>query len=100
MENEIKQALEKNVDLSKEEYADLSKKADQSTETHGIEGKAPISETLRHKRIQSNYYGIDLNIKTQELAALANIETLLQMIVKKMYAIDSKGVEDVGRKQD
>ena len=42
MENEIKQALENNVDLSKEEYAELNKKSDVTTKSHGVEGRAPI----------------------------------------------------------
>ena len=98
MENEIKQALENNVDLSKEEYAELNKKADVSTKSHGVEGRAPISEALRHKRIQTNYYGSSLNVGMQTLAALSNIETLLGLIAKKLY---SEEIEDNGgRKQD
>lgn len=97
MENEIKQALENNVDLSKEEYAEKNKMADQSTKMHGVEGKAPISEALRHKRIQTNYYGTSLNIGVQHLAALNNIENLLTAIVQKLY---DTGVSDDGRKQE
>ena len=85
MEEVIKQALNANVDLSKEDYAKLSSDADQSTEKHGVKGKAPVSESLRHKRIQSNYYGTSVNIGMQTLAALGEIEELLRLIARKLY---------------
>lgn len=61
-EKEIETVLNANVDLSAEEYAELSKKMDESTKTHGVEGKAPVSESVRHKRVQTNFYSTATNI--------------------------------------
>lgn len=60
-EKQIKEALEKNVDLTDEEYKALYKKADEITKAHGIEGKAPISEDRRLKRMTANYQGLVMN---------------------------------------
>ena len=61
-EEEVKTALESNVDLSEEEYAKMCAAADESTKQHGVQGVAPISEEQRHKRIESNFYATALNI--------------------------------------
>ena len=60
--NEIDVALNANVELSKEEYAKTCANADESTKAHGVEGKAPLSEATRHKRVQTNFYATALNI--------------------------------------
>lgn len=60
--NEIDVALNANVELSKEEYAKNCANADESTKTHGVEGRAPLSEATRHKRVQTNFYATALNI--------------------------------------
>lgn len=86
MNKEIEKALHANVDLPDEEYEKLTAQADQSTERHGVEGKAPVSEAKRHKRIQSNFYGTSVNIGMQILSALANVETLLKLIAQKLYS--------------
>lgn len=61
-EEEINTALNANVDMSKEEYVKACTAADKSTKTHGVEGRAPISEAVRHKRVQTNFYATALNI--------------------------------------
>ena len=66
----IKEALERDVDLSNEEYAEKMKKADKSTAAHGVQGKAPLSESARERRMRMNYYGTMLNIEMSILAAL------------------------------
>ena len=86
MDKEIEKALHANVDLPDEEYEKLTEQADQSTERHGVKGKAPVSEAKRHKRIQSNFYGTSVNIGMQILSALANVETLLKLIAQKLYS--------------
>ena len=86
MDKEIEKALLANVDLPDEEYEKLTAQADQSTERHGVKGKAPVSEAKRHKRIQSNFYGTSVNIGMQILSALANVETLLKLIAQKLYS--------------
>lgn len=82
-ENYIKTALEKDVDLSTEEYHEKCRNADASTAAHGVDGKAPISEAVRSKRIQSNFYGTSLNVMLSVLAELnqanANLSDLLAM---------------------
>lgn len=62
LEENINAALNANVDLSKEEYAQKSAIADESTKVHGVKGKAPVSESVRHKRVQTNFYATALNI--------------------------------------
>lgn len=62
LEKDIETALNANVDLTTEEYVSLSKKMDESTKSHGVKGKAPVSESTRHKRVQTNFYSTATNI--------------------------------------
>ena len=62
LEKDIIDALNANVDLSKEDYAKVTALADESTANNGIKGKAPKSEATRHKRVQTNFYATALNI--------------------------------------
>lgn len=82
LDDEIKQALEENIDLSEEEYQKLQEKADAQTERHGVKGTAPVSESRRHKRLQSNYYGISIKILMNILASLDTIVEQQENIVK------------------
>lgn len=84
LDEEIKQALEENTNLSKEEYEALQRKADNQTANHGVQGKAPVSESVRHKRMQSNFYGINVKILMNVLASLDTINEKLEEISKKM----------------
>lgn len=88
----IKQALTRNVDLSKEEYAAKMQEADKSTKTHGVEGEAPLTEAERHARIQSNFYGTLLNYMAALLGEITETNALLDQIIKEM--------EDAGRKNE
>lgn len=76
-ENEVEQALNENVDMSKEEYVEQSKKMDDSTKKHGVEGRAPVSEAIRHKRVQTNFYATALNV-------LVNIYQLTAEIAERL----------------
>ena len=62
LEQEINTALNANVELGKEEYAKMCSQADKTTKANGVEGKAPVSEAVRHKRVQTNFYATALNI--------------------------------------
>ena len=58
----IKDALERDAALSREEYAEKQKKADEITAAHGVEGEAPLSEEERERRMRMNFYGSMLNV--------------------------------------
>lgn len=92
-ENYIKAALEKDVDLSAEEYREKCRKADASTAVHGVEGKAPVSEAVRSKRIQSNFYGTSLNVMLSVLAELNQTNALLSELLNMIYV----GMTEEGR---
>ena len=84
-EKEIKEALLRDVDLSKEEYKEKNEKADASTKAHGVEGRAPLSEALRHKRIQTNFYATMLNIGVSLLAEVTETNRLLQIALMERH---------------
>jgi hypothetical protein len=77
IQEQVDKALNNNVDLTDEEMQKEYEKADNITKTHGVKGKASVSESRRLKRITMNYYGTSLNIGASTLAALNNIEKLL-----------------------
>ena len=81
MEKEIKEALMRDVDLPEEEYRAKNEAADQSTKTHGVKGKAALTEGRRHKRIQMNFYGTVLNILVGVLAEVAETNRMLRYII-------------------
>lgn len=93
-EEMIKQALEEDIDLSREEYAAKKAKADAVTEAHGIEGEAPIGEEERERRMRMNYYGIAINLMMSILAAVDDlsdrITTLNNNIVSMGGGIDER----------
>ena len=78
LNDDINMALNANVDMSTEDYAELTKKMDESTKNHGVKGKAPISESVRHKRIQSNFYATALNILINMYQLLAEMDDSLK----------------------
>lgn len=84
MNNEIKTALEKDVDLTTEEYKAKIEAADKSTKAHGFEKKAPVSEAVRHKRIQSNFYGYSLNMLNALLAEQTRTNNILMAIYEEL----------------
>ena len=73
----IDAALNRDTELSEREYRVKCVSADKSTETHGVGGKAPVSEAVRHKRIQSNFYGTALNVMLSLLAEQTRTNELL-----------------------
>lgn len=81
MEQTIKEALEKDVDLSPEEYRAKNEAADASTKAHGAKGRAALTEGQRHKRIQMNFYGTVLNILVSMLAEVSETNRLLRLLM-------------------
>lgn len=57
----INKALTQDVDLSEEEYAAKTAKADETTKKHGVKGRASINESRRARRMAMNFYGVMLN---------------------------------------
>ena len=85
-EEYIDTALNKDVDLSESEYRDKCVQADKSTKVHGVDGRAPISEAVRHKRIQTNFYGTCLNVFLSALAELSQTNALLVELIGMTHA--------------
>lgn len=81
MEQTIKEALEKDVDLSPEEYRAKNEAADANTKAHGVKGRAALTEGQRHKRIQMNFYGTVLNILVSLLAEASETNRLLRLMM-------------------
>lgn len=75
IEELIQKALYKDIDLSEEEYREKILEADSITKGHGLTKKAPISESVRHKRVQLNFYATALNFMA---SLLGEITTLTQ----------------------
>ncbi len=78
----IDAALNRDVDLSAAEYRAKCVAADRATAAHGVDGKAPISETVRHKRLQSNFYGTSLNVMLSLLAEVTRTNELLSELIR------------------
>lgn len=95
LNEEIKQALMRDVDLSEEEYRAKNEAADASTKAHGVKGRAALTETTRHKRIQMNFYGTALNIMVGILAEASETNRLLRYLI----AQGAKGGDD-GKRTD
>ena len=83
LEKEIANALGQDINLTREEYAEKAKKAEASTKAHGVKGRAAtVSEELRHKRVQTNFYGTMLNIMCGLIAELREIKDELAELKK------------------
>ena len=87
---EINVALNANVDLSKEEYAKANAMADEATAINGVEGKAPKSEALRHKRVQTNFYATALNVLINMYQLTAEIADTLKSLKESVDGTRSK----------
>ena len=74
LEKEKTKALSEDINLSKKDYAKKTKKADLSTKAHGVKGEAPVTEELRHKRVQTNFYATMLNVMCGVAAELQEIK--------------------------
>lgn len=77
----IMEQLTKNVDLSAEEYREMVKKADEITAKHGATQKAPISESVRHKRIEMNFMAMLIEYNASILTELVYLRTLVQSLL-------------------
>lgn len=77
-EEQIKEALNRNVDLSTEEYEENFKKAcDCANGNIGTMKK--VSEATKHKRIQSNFYGSSINYLSAMYDELCRLNDMLAM---------------------
>lgn len=89
--NELKKAIDEalnaDVDLSREEYAEKCAKADEVTAAHGVEGDAPISEEERERRMRMNYYGSMINIGMNILAAFNEVCARLESLDEKIGGV-------------
>ena len=91
---EIKNALNENVNLTEQEYKEKIIKSDEITAGHGATKKAPISEALRHKRIQSNFYGLSLNFLATMLGEMSTQTQLLAQQNTMLCALcKEKGID-------
>ena len=97
LEQQIKEALNKDVDLTEQEYKEKVIKADEVTENHGATKKAPVSEALRHKRIQSNFYGVSLNFLASLLNEMSTQTNLLVQQNTMLYALCKERNIDVDK---
>lgn len=79
LQREIEGALLRDVEMSPEEYRAKNELADKSTKAHGVKGRAALTESVRHKRIQSNFYGTALNILVSILAEVSETNRLLRI---------------------
>ena len=96
LQEQIKEALHKDVNLTEEEYKEKILKADKCTEAHGIVNKrVAVTEAVRHKRIQSNFYGIALNFLSCILSAVENQTVLMSQQTAMLYEICKKENIDV-----
>lgn len=85
-------ALNKDINLSTEEYAEKNRQADKATENNGIKkqgkGRVPVvNEELRHKRVQTNFYGTVLNL-------LLNICISLEEVKDELKVLNGTNEED------
>lgn len=78
IEEQVKQALNADLDLSEEEYKAKNSAADNTTKAHGVKGRGALTEAQRHKRMSMNYMGSSLNLQASTLAQLNYIGALLE----------------------
>ena len=97
MKNLINEALNENVDLTEREYLEKILEADKATEGHGMTEKASVKESTRHKRIQSNFYGISLNFLSTLLNEMTNLSALLMQQNAMLFEICKEKGIDVNR---
>lgn len=97
LEKQINEALSKGVNLSEKEYKEKVIEADEITATHGVKGEAPVKESVRHKRIQSNFYGISLNFLANLLGELATQTQLLNQQNAMLFALCKENNVDVDK---
>ena len=87
-------ALNEDIDLSREEYAEKKARADKITAAHGVEGEAPLSEEERERRMRMNYYGSVLNIGMAILAAIDDLNNRVTTLNNNLVNLAGGGVSD------
>lgn len=87
-------ALNEDIDLSREEYAEKKAKADEITAAHGVEGEAPLSEEERERRMRMNFYGSVLNVGMAILAALDDLNNRVTTLNNNIVNLAGGGVAD------
>lgn len=97
LKQEIEKALSADVEMTMEDRREKNKKADLSTKAHGGKGKAAvIDEELRHKRIQSNFYGTQVNFNASILAELSEAANILRYIfIALQYILPPEKLQDL-----
>ncbi len=98
--NTITEALERDIDLSREEYARKAKEADRVTAAHGIEGEAPLTEAEREARMRMNYYGISLNLFMNLLAAINDVAERVTVLNNNLVALTGGETNDGSNSSD
>lgn len=89
----IEEALHRDLELTEEEYRDKCEMADRATKAHGVKGRAALTEGQRHKRIQSNFYGIALNVLMSILAEISTTNDILRRNLNMQYLSLSPGAK-------
>lgn len=87
-------ALNEDIDLSREEYAEKKARADEITAAHGVEGEAPLSEEERERRMRMNFYGSVLNVGMAILAALDDLNNRVTTLNNNIVNLAGGGVAD------
>lgn len=90
----IDNALTRDIDISREEYAEKCAKADRTTAANGVEGEAPLNEEERERRMRMNYYGSVINIGMAILAALDDVANRIGMLNNNIIALSGGNVAD------
>ena len=91
-EEMIKEALERDTDITREEYAKKAARADEITAAHGIEGEAPLSEEERERRMRMNFYGTVINIQMSMLSALDDIAERITVLNNNLVSVIGGGL--------
>jgi hypothetical protein len=95
----IKNALYRDVDKTREEYAKARENASRSADFHTTgdpEATEPVTEELKHSRVQSNFYATALNF----LFALTEHALAIRMHLEAQTALLTAIAEKNGIKVD
>lgn len=82
LERQIRKTLEKDCDLPEEEYLKKFGKADAAAKFNGAPDETPVDEETRHKRIQSNFFGLCINYLAAILGEVTETNNLLREYMK------------------
>ena len=84
VEQAIQEALNDGVDLSREEYAERCRRADEITAVHGVDGEAPMNEEDRARRMAMNFYGSMINITMALLSEVSELSRYVAELYSKV----------------